>query len=382
MIGPQQTPNYSGPAGGEHPAPPMCGGGITPLRHSGTEPPLTRPRVESGLAVTPPFMVAMGPTCEGEAPEPRLSERAGGRPPEATSTLKPILFYNASSNGLISERKGDMKEDRSANSDSWTESGMSLADGTSPESNEKIKGNGAIKGIRQGEDSEPPTYTTHTVHIIPHHSLRHKIALVRPEPGAEARKPEGRLARRTNRPNLGKGRGEGNEDRPKGKGIDYDTVQNRIAEHWWYYLLRPPHVARTFVRRGEWSTNAQTGQHDLPRSSDPPQSTGNQTKYQRQVRVWPPEEGEHGEPRARAPRARTLHPPSRKESTSPRPRPQQPKERHGWDNGKDLEQQYFLHIGRTSGAHKIFPLYHEYGMNGWVTFDKDNAGSGSPPPMY
>ena len=73
---------------------------------------------------------------------------------------------------------------------------MSLADGTSPESNEKIKGNWAIKGVRLGEDSEPPTYTTHTVHIALLYSIRHKVALFRRGPGAKAREPEGRPVKR------------------------------------------------------------------------------------------------------------------------------------------------------------------------------------------
>ena len=133
---------------------------------------------------------------------------------------------------------------------------------------------------------------------------------------------------------------------------------------------------------GESGPNAQVGQHDPPRSSDPPQPTGNQTKYQRRVRVWLPEVGEHGEPRAIALRARTNNPLRGKEAPSPTPRSQWPKEGNGHETGKNLEQQHFPHFGGPPGNYKIFPLYHEHGMNGCVKCDQDNAGSGSPPPMY
>ena len=164
MTESRQTPNYSSPAGE---MPPL--GRISPLSKSRTELPAIILRSESGQAVVPSFMRAMGPAAEGEAPEPLLSEWGDVH---ATETVLPISNdYNASLNGLISSKKGDMEEDRSVTPGSRTMSGMSPVDGASPEPNEITRGKGVSQRKVGGKDSEPPKYTTHTVHIPPHYPL-------------------------------------------------------------------------------------------------------------------------------------------------------------------------------------------------------------------
>ena len=167
MIDPTKTPNYSSPAGGK---PFFSKGGekeTPPLSNSRTELPVIGLGLDSGRYVLPPFTGAMGPASEGEAQEPWLSGRER-HSPETVPTYTPSTHYNAFLNGLTSF-KGDMEEDRSAIPGSGTMSGMSLADGASPEPNEIIKGKGVKQRWVMGEDSEPPKYTTHTSHNPPYY---------------------------------------------------------------------------------------------------------------------------------------------------------------------------------------------------------------------
>ena len=186
-----KAPHLSSPAEGYAISylPKVGGGGKCLLWYCGAELPLTKLEVERNCvqsleaSVLPSLVGAMDHLNDGEAPEPWLSKCKDRLAIViASSGIVSDEEYNVFVNDLpfsigckdekvmcsgIEEltcqlREEELKEDCSAHLDSEISPGMSPVDGADPESFEKSEGTGENDKDTPGEDTEPPTHTSHT----------------------------------------------------------------------------------------------------------------------------------------------------------------------------------------------------------------------------